>query len=380
MKKQIRFGSRIFCLVFVVLLCSGKGLTAERLDSQLEQMMLTGTNKMSAPYCGISCLYTILKLQGQDVCYRDLLRGDYIGSHYGSSIAELKNAAEDMGLFAYPIGNLTFNDLRQLRYPVILHVKRSSSVRQYRHYVLFLGVENDRIKLVDPPHIGYIGIDELLPRWNGSGLLVSARPVNRGRFFARASSRFALHAAFTLTLVLFFRFSRQLLPVGLFTSYKQRLGLSVGQGVVLGATALVFAFAYHFITDTGFLTHSKAIGVIQQAHAVNFIPKLNERKIHKLLGGDTFFIDARFARDFKAGHLKGAINLPVDANDVEHQKVTADIAKDAPIVLYCQSAGCKFAEIVAIKLIDDGFSDISIFRGGWNEWVAKNGKPKEVTI
>jgi rhodanese-related sulfurtransferase len=71
--------------------------------------------------------------------------------------------------------------------------------------------------------------------------------------------------------------------------------------------------------------------------------------------------------------LKGAISVPVDANDVERRKATARMSKDARIVLYCQSAGCKFAETVAVKLVDDGFSNTSIFRGGWAEWVAKNG-------
>jgi len=99
-----------------------------------------------------------------------------------------------------------------------------------------------------------------------------------------------------------------------------------------------------------------------------------------LLDGDTVFIDARLARDFKAGHLEGAISVPVNADDEERQKATVNIAKDARIVLYCQSAGCRFAEIVAIKLMDDGFSNISIFRVGWNEWVAKNGKPKEAAL
>jgi rhodanese-related sulfurtransferase len=117
--------------------------------------------------------------------------------------------------------------------------------------------------------------------------------------------------------------------------------------------------------------------LVDSAHAPSFIPEISKRQIQRLPDTDTVFIDARFARDFEGGHLKGAISVPVDANDVERRKATAHISKDAHIVLYCQSAACKFAETVAIKLMDDGFSNISIFRGGWAEWLAKNGKPKE---
>ena len=119
---------------------------------------------------------------------------------------------------------------------------------------------------------------------------------------------------------------------------------------------------------------------MQKAYQGSFIPKVSKSTVKKLLGSDTVFIDARFARDFKAKHLEGAVNIPVNATNEVRHKATAGISKDAHIVLYCQSAACKFAQKVAIKLIDDGFSNISIFRGGWAEWVAKNGKPKEAAI
>lgn len=52
----------------------------------------------------------------------------------------------------------------------------------------------------------------------------------------------------------------------------------------------------------------------------------------------------------------------------------ADVAKDARIVVYCQSAGCKFAEKVAIKLVSDGFSNVSLFKGSWKKWATKADK------
>jgi rhodanese-related sulfurtransferase len=134
---------------------------------------------------------------------------------------------------------------------------------------------------------------------------------------------------------------------------------------------------YHFTNDEGLLANANATAAIQQAHTGNFIPKIGERKVHKLLDSDTVFIDARRARDYKAGHLERAISVPVDANDVGRQKATAEIPKDSPIVMYCQSASCKYAEIVAIKLKNEGYSNISIFKGGWAEWAAKNGKNKK---
>jgi rhodanese-related sulfurtransferase len=85
------------------------------------------------------------------------------------------------------------------------------------------------------------------------------------------------------------------------------------------------------------------------------------------------FVDARLTKDFQAAHLDGAVNVPIDANDRQRHKLLADIDKNAHIVVYCQSAGCRFAQTVAIKLKDDGYSDVSIFKGGWQQWDAKTG-------
>ena len=129
---------------------------------------------------------------------------------------------------------------------------------------------------------------------------------------------------------------------------------------------------YHFVNDAGFLAHANATSSIQQANAVNFIPKVSKEKVGKLLGSNAVFIDARMARDYEAGHLEGSISIPVNAEDEHRMKAMAGIAKDAKIVIYCQSGGCPYAEKVTAKLKTDGFSNISIFKGGWNKWKTKD--------
>lgn len=337
--------------------------------------------KSSGPYCGVYCLYAVMKLSGQEVDFLRLVKPEYIGSRRGSSLAELKKAAEDYELYAIPVGKLTSRVLRNCPHPVILHVKSDAASKLYDHYELFLGTENAKVKIFNPPEpVRLVSFAELAPRWDGNGLIVSAEPINLSAIFATARNRFMLYAAIGVVMILSARLARQWFPQELINTRLKSLGISSAECAALGIAALLCGMLYHFANDEGFLAHENATASIQQAHQGSFIPKISESKVQKLLDTDTVFIDARFTRDFEAGHLEGAINVPVDANDLEHQKVTADIAKDARIVLYCQSATCKFAEIVAIKLIKEGFSNISIFRGGWNEWVAKNGKPKEAEL
>jgi rhodanese-related sulfurtransferase len=332
-------------------------------------------------YCGVACLYSLIKLTDPGFELRVLVKPEYIGSRQGSSIAELKKAAEDNGLYVVPVGRLTSRVLRSCPHPVILHVKSSLDSEEYDHYKLFLGTENGKAKIFNPPEpVKLVAFAELAPRWDGNGLIVSAEPIDLASIFAPARERFVIYAAIAIAIILFLHWARRWLPRELLNSRRKLFGLSITQAAGFAIAALLCGMFYHFANDEGLLANANATASIQQAHQGNFILKISESEVQKLLNTDTVFIDARFARDFKSGHLEGAISLPVDANDVERQKVTADIAKDARIVLYCQSAGCKFAEIVAIRLIANGFTDISIFKGGWREWVAKNGKQKEMQL
>lgn len=90
------------------------------------------------------------------------------------------------------------------------------------------------------------------------------------------------------------------------------------------------------------------------------------RKISK--HADAVVVDARFQKDYSAGHIEGAISLPVNCTDQEYTQTTSKLPRNKPIVLYCQSKNCKFAEIIAISLREDGFRELSVFKGGWIEW------------
>jgi len=336
--------------------------------------------RKSHRHCGLYCVYATIRLAGKKVDFTELVKPEYLGSRKGSSVLELMKAVEDYGLFVAPVGNLNTRVLRNYPHPVILHVKRTMSAQAYDHYELFLGTQDGQARLLDPPNpVRIVPFYELAPRWGGNGLLTSPEPIDLGSVLAPARKRFMVYAAAAIAAILFLHWAKRRLPEAVLNSRGKLLGLSIAQGAAFATAALLCGMVYHFANDTGLLANADATSAIQQVHAANFIPKIGERKVHKLLDGDTVFIDARRARDYKAGHLEEAISVPVDANNVELQKAIAEIPKDSRIVMYCQSAGCKFAEIVAIKLKDDGYSNISIFKGGWAEWIAKNGKKEDET-
>ena len=336
--------------------------------------------KTRPPYCGLFCLYTSARLANQEIDFKSLVKQNYLGPS-GSSLAQLKTAAEDHGMYAVILTDLTTHILREIPFPAILHVRPRVGFGLYDHYELFLGAENGKAKLYDPPDpIRVVPFREIGPRWDGNALIVSAKPIDLGAVFAPARKRFIIYTAIALIIILTVHWAKRWLPETIKRSRSKLFGLSITEGALFAIVALLCGMIYHFANDEGLLANANATASVQKVHRHNFIPKVSEKKVHKLLDNDTIFIDARYSRDFKAGHLEGAISVPVNSTKKERQTKTTNISKDARIVVYCQSVGCKFAERLAIRLMNDDFSNISIFKGGWAEWTAKNGRKKEKQI
>lgn len=97
------------CLL--VILASVKTIAADE-RSEKPSEAVSAKWKSSGPYCGIYCLYTTMKLTNREVDFRELVKPEYIGSRKGSSLEDLKKAAEDNGLYAVPVGKLTSQVLR----------------------------------------------------------------------------------------------------------------------------------------------------------------------------------------------------------------------------------------------------------------------------
>jgi len=356
----------------LVILKAGKISEAE--GNRPNETGTTSVNhKTRHPHCGLYCLYTVMKIAGKEVNFRDLVKPEYLGSRKGSSLAELKQAARDNKMYAETVGKLTTMTLRNSPYPIILHVKSGADSKDYDHFELFLGTEGGQAKLFNPPEaVRLAPFYELAPRWDGTGLVLSSKPLDLGAIYAPARNRLVLYMLVVIPVILMVHYGKQRWLTSLSSiSWRKSFWLTMVQAAGFVIFAMVWGMIYHFVNEEGFLAHANATASVQEAYLGSFVPKVDKKKVEQLLNRDTVFIDARYAKDFEAGHLENAINVPVDANDVERKKATAGIGKDAAIVIYCQSNGCPFAEKVTKELKGDGFSNISIFKGGWMEWEGK---------
>lgn len=146
-----RFTSHLFLMIVGLIAAIAVQAPAEEGKVDENSRKSTTVNKSQNPHCGLFCIYTVMKMAGKEVDFRDLVKPEYLGSKKGSSLAELKKASNDYGLNAEPATRMTALVLEKSPYPVILHVKSSLESREYDHFELFLGTENGRAKIYNPP-------------------------------------------------------------------------------------------------------------------------------------------------------------------------------------------------------------------------------------
>jgi rhodanese-related sulfurtransferase len=80
-----------------------------------------------------------------------------------------------------------------------------------------------------------------------------------------------------------------------------------------------------------------------------------------------FVLDVRDAGQFTQDHIPGAVNI--EWRQVFAQR--AKLPKDKTILVYCNTS--SFAGQVAMALRMDGFENVRLLHGGYNEWKARGG-------
>jgi len=83
-------------------------------------------------------------------------------------------------------------------------------------------------------------------------------------------------------------------------------------------------------------------------------------------------LDARPSLFYEQGHVPGALNLARDdfAHDYRRMGEVLKSATDKPIIVYCAGGDCHDSRLVANALLTLGFSNVSVFTGGWEAWSA----------
>lgn len=103
---------------------------------------------------------------------------------------------------------------------------------------------------------------------------------------------------------------------------------------------------------------------------------LAELRRHLSLG-TAVLVDVRSPKDYAAGHVTGALNIPAAPQGAYLSRVLEWLSPDELVILYCQSPTCGYSRDLAEVLLGHGFlaERIRIFEGGWQELESAPGIP-----
>ena len=98
------------------------------------------------------------------------------------------------------------------------------------------------------------------------------------------------------------------------------------------------------------------------------VPLIEPIALKAMMKGDTRFmlVDVRQPGEFTAGHIEGAMLLPLDTLAGSYSK----LPKDVPLIVYCRS-GHRSAQAVAF-LLAHGYSRAVSLNGGYLAWTAQS--------
>ena len=85
-------------------------------------------------------------------------------------------------------------------------------------------------------------------------------------------------------------------------------------------------------------------------------------------GEDVVIIDVRESKDFKKGHVPGAINLPQ-----EKWGTLAGLRRDMMNIIYCYSQTCHLGANAAMQFAAKGYSVMEM-EGGFESWKVRGMK------
>ncbi|HYH67832.1 MAG TPA: rhodanese-like domain-containing protein [Urbifossiella sp.] len=316
------------------------------------------------PHCGLYATFVAISSIG-DLPRKTLVHdAAYLSSPTGSTGADLCRAITDQGYTAQPLSDLSAQSLLALNQPAILHFRTVGST-DYEHWVTFLGFEDGKFKVYDPPKsVVHLTEAELLSLWDGYAVVVSKDGMGA---LSRTGIRVP-HVRLLLTAFLALVASAVLTRRGLSTGWAVYILLPA---ICVGLTAVQLALPGSPVwnSDTVRLCvpqspRYKAHPEIATAADLAEFARANP----------CVLVDARPDHAYRLQRVPGAVSLPIGSSLAVYRALLDQHPADTTFVVFCQSKGCTWAEHVATGLRTFGVERVYVYRGGYNDYELATAK------
>jgi len=83
---------------------------------------------------------------------------------------------------------------------------------------------------------------------------------------------------------------------------------------------------------------------------------------------DVLFLDARPPEAFAAGHVRGALSLPVGDFEERHPGLAEPLRAATTLIVYCSDIACEDSAHLSELLLAAGYPRVVIMFEGWDGW------------
>lgn len=150
------------------------------------------------------------------------------------------------------------------------------------------------------------------------------------------------------------------------------------EALILCALALAVGLSLNYqMVMNAFTGKTVSVPVKKETPTAQAFPvpvELDE--LGELLAEDAILVDARNVDDYKAGHLKEAISLPLGEVESHLDEFMAQVPKDRVLITYCTGFGCPDSFDLGVRLLAVGYRQVRVFEGGFPQW-RDSGRPVE---
>jgi len=310
-------------------------------------------------YCGIYSLYAAAASLDVDINFEELATVKYVSGLEGSTFDDLIKAANDNSLNAFPLSRLTLDDLIRIEQPVLLNIYSNGQLEFRNHWVAYLGIEGQRLKIAD-------GADGIV-RWTTAELLISWR--GDGIVITRAEQEKVYAAIFSQHCTTLWKIVILVLVVHLVGTFRPvQVNNYVGSIVLLTGT-LIGTYLSAYLSNAGIANPDNRSSLVYTEHLIGF-RTLSEVSLEHLQTAPShtyLLIDSRLHSDFRRGTIEGSINIPVTFRREDFNKSLFGVERSRMLVVFCQNQKCGFGRSVANRLIKMGFENVKLLDRGIDE-------------
>lgn len=152
-----------------------------------------------------------------------------------------------------------------------------------------------------------------------------------------------------------------------------RLKSAVLQATTLLLAGLILSFAHNALSVNGINPFRKIeeVPVISEPDPdeTEGIRLIDLEGLEEAVAGGAILIDARTKPEYEEGHIPGAILIDYYEMGRYLKDLLPILDPAQRTIVYCYGPDCEDAELLARELYMLGFTDLHVFKGGFEEWV-----------